>query len=103
MDFAGNTRYREFEAGTILTVRPRVITIRDTTFIHLTMQAERSQVNPDPARVSKDITEKLMDYLVKCSNSFDVTRWTYHELEEELLSNLDLFGEFFPTSYSKYI
>jgi Holliday junction resolvase-like predicted endonuclease len=53
--------------------------------------------------VSKDITEKLMDYLEKCSNSFDVTRWTYHELEEELLSNLDLFGEFFPTSYSNYI
>lgn len=53
--------------------------------------------------VSKDITEKLMDYLEKCSNSFDVTRWTYHELEEELLSNLDLFGEFFPISYFNYI
>jgi Holliday junction resolvase-like predicted endonuclease len=53
--------------------------------------------------VSSDVTENLMDYLEKCSEEFDITRWTYLELEEELLSNLDLFGEFLPKSYSTYM
>lgn len=53
--------------------------------------------------VSNDVTENLMDYFEACSKSFDITRWTYYELEEEFLSNLDLFGEFFPKSYSKYM
>ena len=63
-DFAGNTRYREYEAGTILTATPKVITIDDTTFIHLTLTAERSQVIPDPTGVSKVITESKTQVLL---------------------------------------
>jgi general secretion pathway protein D len=63
-DFAGNTQYREFEAGTILSVIPKVITIHDTTFIHLNIKTERSQVVPDPSAVSKDITESKTQTLL---------------------------------------
>ncbi|MDZ7261659.1 MAG: type II and III secretion system protein [candidate division KSB1 bacterium] len=63
-DFAGNTQYREYEAGVILTVTPRVITIKDTTFIHLDLKAERSQVIPDPTGVSKAIIESRTQVLL---------------------------------------
>jgi general secretion pathway protein D len=63
-DFAGNTTYREYEAGTILEVTPEVITISDTTFIHLKIKSERSQVIPDPTGVSKAITESLTEVLL---------------------------------------
>lgn len=56
-DFAGNTRFTEYESGIILTVTPVVITYEDTSFIHLDIKAERSSVVPDPTAVTKNITE----------------------------------------------
>jgi type IV pilus assembly protein PilQ len=56
-DFAGNTRFTEYEAGVILTVTPTVIGRNDSTFIHLDILAERSDVQPDAIGVTKSITE----------------------------------------------
>ncbi len=47
-DFAGNVIDEFFSVGTILNVTPRVIDRRDTTFIHLNIEAERSSAQPDP-------------------------------------------------------
>lgn len=47
-DFAGNVTDQFFSVGTILTVTPQIIEQNDTTFIHLTIQAERSSAQPDP-------------------------------------------------------
>lgn len=53
--------------------------------------------------VSSDVTESLMDYVHSFANDFDTERCTYHELQEEILANLDLFCEYFPQSYQEYI
>lgn len=47
-DFAGNVIDQFFSVGTILKVTPQVIEYRDTTFIHLDIEAERSSAQPDP-------------------------------------------------------
>ncbi|MDZ7660294.1 SPOR domain-containing protein [Fodinibius sp.] len=47
-DIAGNVVEQFFSVGTILTVTPQVLTQRDTTFIHLDIEAERSSAQPDP-------------------------------------------------------
>lgn len=56
-DFAGNTRYSEYEAGTILTVIPQIITQGKLSFIHLQINAEKSDVIPSAGTVTKKITE----------------------------------------------
>lgn len=56
-DFAGNTRFSEYESGIILTVTPTILGHDDSTFIHLVLQAERSDVKQDVVGVTKDITE----------------------------------------------
>lgn len=56
-DFAGNTRFTEYESGVILTVTPTVMGRRDSTFIYLTLVAERSDVQPDAVGVTKNVTE----------------------------------------------
>ncbi|UCE07000.1 MAG: type II and III secretion system protein [bacterium] len=56
-DFAGNTRYSEYESGTILTVIPEIITENELTFIHLQILAEKSDVVPTTFGVTKKITE----------------------------------------------
>lgn len=63
-DFAGNTRFTEYESGTILTVTPTVIGTPDSVFIHLDIRAERSSVNPDPVAVTKAITESNTQVLL---------------------------------------
>ncbi|MFQ5864307.1 MAG: type II secretion system protein GspD [bacterium] len=63
-DFAGNTRFTEYESGIILTVTPQVIGNRDSLFIHLDIKAERSSVNPDPVNVTKVITESRTQVLL---------------------------------------
>ncbi len=63
-DFAGNTRFTEYESGVILRVTPNVIQRDDTTFIHLTIKAERSDVFPDPVQVTKSITESQTQVLL---------------------------------------
>lgn len=47
-DFAGNVTDQFFSVGTILQVTPQIIEQKDTTFIHLTLEAERSSAQPDP-------------------------------------------------------
>ena len=47
-DFAGNVTDEFFSVGTILEVTPTVIEQRDTTFIHLDINSERSSAQPDP-------------------------------------------------------
>jgi len=56
-DFAGNTRYSEYESGTILTVIPEIITQGKLSFIHLQIHAEKSDVVPSTGTVTKKITE----------------------------------------------
>ncbi len=56
-DFAGNTRYSEYESGTILTVIPEIITQGKLSFIHLQIHAEKSDVIPSSGTVTKKITE----------------------------------------------
>lgn len=47
-DFAGNVTDNFVSVGTILEVTPQVLVHDDTTFIHLTLRAERSSAQPDP-------------------------------------------------------
>ncbi len=47
-DFAGNVIDNFFSTGTILEVTPTVITMNDTSFVHLSIKAERSSAQPDP-------------------------------------------------------
>ena len=61
VDFAGNTRFTEFEAGIILTVTPHVLGTTDSLFVHLDISAERSNVLPGP---TKNITESFTQVLL---------------------------------------
>ncbi len=63
-DFAGNTRFSEYEAGVILTVNPIVMGAPDSLFVHLEIKAERSSVVPDASQVSKAITESNTQVLL---------------------------------------
>jgi type IV pilus assembly protein PilQ len=54
-DFAGNTVSRAQNAGTILNVIPHIITYRDTTFIDLDIDAQKSTAN---ATASKPVIQK---------------------------------------------
>ena len=56
-DFSGNTRYSEYEAGTILVVKPQIIKSDGQTFIHLEIMAEKSDVEVTSLGVTKKITE----------------------------------------------
>ncbi len=47
-DIAGNVTDQFFSTGTILNVRPQVITQDDTTFVYLQIDTERSSAQPDP-------------------------------------------------------
>jgi general secretion pathway protein D len=63
-DFAGNTRYSEYESGTILTVLPQVIVQDDDTFIHLDIRAEKSDVEVTSLGVTKKVTEGATQVLL---------------------------------------
>lgn len=45
-DFAGNLIDKFYSAGTIIRVRPQVITEQGVNFVHMTVDVERSSVNP---------------------------------------------------------
>lgn len=47
-DFAGNVTDQFVSTGTILTIRPQLVSIGDTTLIYLELEAERSSAQPDP-------------------------------------------------------
>jgi type IV pilus assembly protein PilQ len=63
-DFAGNTRFNEYEAGVILTVIPQVLGSDDSLFIHLDIKAERSTVVPDGLNTTKNTTESTTQVLL---------------------------------------
>jgi len=56
-DFSGNTRYEQYESGTILTVLPKIISQGKFSFIHLAIQAEKSDVQPGAVNIVKKVTE----------------------------------------------
>jgi type IV pilus assembly protein PilQ len=61
-DFAGNVIDNFVSTGTILEVVPVVIVDRDTSFIHLTISAERSSATPDP--ISTIINKQMAQTIV---------------------------------------
>ncbi len=61
-DFAGNVTDNFVSTGTILQVVPVVIIDRDTSFIHLTISAERSSATPDP--ISTIINKQMAQTIV---------------------------------------
>jgi type IV pilus assembly protein PilQ len=63
-DFAGNTRFTEYEAGTILTVTPQIIGEGDSLFIHLDILAERSSVQSEAVGVTKAVTQGATQVLL---------------------------------------
>ena len=63
-DFAGNTRFTEYEAGIILNVVPSIVGHGDSIFIHLDITAERSDVAPDAIGVTKNIAESKTQVLL---------------------------------------
>ena len=63
-DFAGNTRFTEYEAGTILTVTPKIIDEGENRFIHLTINAEKSSVIEGTNGVVKAITDGQTEVLM---------------------------------------
>lgn len=69
-DFAGNVIDNFVSTGTILQVTPYVIMERDTSFIYLTIEAERSSVLPDPVTI---IINKQQAQTVALLNSGEST------------------------------
>ncbi len=69
-DFAGNVIDNFVSTGTILQVTPIVIMERDTSFIYLTIEAERSSVLPDPVTI---IINKQQAQTVALLNSGEST------------------------------
>jgi general secretion pathway protein D len=63
-DFAGNTRYSQYESGVILTVIPQIITQGKLSFIHLQIHAEKSDVMPSAGTVTKKITEGITQVIL---------------------------------------
>lgn len=61
-DFAGNVTDNFVSTGTILEVVPVVIVDRDTSFVHLTITAERSSATPDP--ISTIINKQMAQTIV---------------------------------------
>jgi len=63
-DFAGNTRFSEYEAGTILTVTPRIIEQDGRLFIYLIIKAEKSNVVQGTNGVVKKVTDGQTEVLM---------------------------------------
>jgi len=78
-DFAGNTRFTEYEAGIILTVTPSILGRNDSTFIYLEIKAERSDVQPDVIGVTKRITEGNTQVLLRNGEETVIAGLLSHE------------------------
>jgi hypothetical protein len=63
-DFAGNIITQLMNAGTIIKVTPTVITENEKTFIHLTLNVERSSVTTSTLGFDKAITTASTDALL---------------------------------------
>lgn len=99
-DFAGNTRFTEYESGVILTVTPTVVGRRDSTFIYLTLIAERSDVQPDAVGVTKSVTEGQTHVLLLDGEETVMAGLLSHETTKvrvgiPLLKDIPLLGYLF--------
>ncbi|MGH7597232.1 MAG: type II secretion system protein GspD [bacterium] len=99
-DFAGNSRYTEYEAGVILTVKPTLYGRSDSTFIHLEILAERSDVQPDAFGPTKNITEGATRVLLLNGEETVLAGLVSHEKQElrrglPILKDLPLFRHLF--------
>ncbi|RME01327.1 MAG: hypothetical protein D6814_01715 [Calditrichaeota bacterium] len=81
-DFAGNTRFSEYEAGIILTVTPTIIGKNDSLFIHLQINAERSDVQPDIVGVTKNIAQSRTQVLLLNGEETVIAGLLSHEQKE---------------------
>jgi type II secretory pathway component GspD/PulD (secretin) len=99
-DFAGNSRYTEYEAGVILTVTPTLYGRNDSTFIHLDILAERSDVQPDAFGPTKNITEGATRVLLLNGEETVLAGLLSHEKQDlrrglPILKDLPLFRYIF--------
>lgn len=81
-DFAGNTRFTEYEAGVILTVTPTIYGRNDSTFIHLDIEAERSDVQSDAFGPTKSITQGATRVLLLNGEETVLAGLLSHEKQE---------------------
>ncbi|MDZ7290175.1 MAG: type II and III secretion system protein [candidate division KSB1 bacterium] len=103
-DFAGNSRYTEYEAGVILSVTPTIYGRNDSTFIHLDIQAERSDVQPDVFGPTKSITEGTTRVLLLNGEETVLAGLLSHEIQSQrkgipLLKDLPLLRYVFGYNY----
>ncbi len=63
-DFAGNIMDRFYSTGTISEVTPRIVTVNDTQFIHLEIDAEKSSAQPDPVSTIINKQEAMTEVLL---------------------------------------
>ena len=101
-DFAGNTRFTEYESGIILSVIPTVLGRNDSTFIYLDVLAERSNVQPDDIGVTKDITEGTTKVLLLNGEETVIAGLISHEsvkIRKGVPILKDLPGWFFGLKY----
>lgn len=99
-DFAGNTRFSEYESGIILTVTPTLHGRKDSTFIYLSLTAERSDVQPDAVGVTKSVTEGQTHVLLLDGEETVMAGLLSHELLKvrkgvPLLKDIPLLGYLF--------
>ncbi len=99
-DFAGNSRFSEYEAGVILTVTPTLYGRSDSTFIYLDILAERSDVQPDVFGPTKNITEGATRVLLLNGEETVLAGLVSHEKQElrrglPILKDLPLFRHLF--------
>lgn len=99
-DFAGNSRYTEYEAGVILTVTPTLYGRNDSTFIFLDILAERSDVQLDAFGPTKSITEGATRVLLLNGEETVLAGLVSHEKQDlrrglPILKDLPLFRHIF--------
>jgi type IV pilus assembly protein PilQ len=103
-DFAGNSRYTEYEAGVILTVTPKIYGRSDSTFIYLDILAERSDVLPDAFGPTKSITEGSTRVLLLNGEETVLAGLISHEMQNlrrgvPLLKDIPVLNYLFSYNY----
>lgn len=82
-DFAGNVTDAFYSTGTILRVTPRVITDQDTSFVLLSIRAERSTATPDPISTIINKQEALTQVLLYSGESTVIAG--LYETDEQII------------------
>jgi len=82
-DFAGNVTDAFYSTGTILRVTPRVIHDQDTSFVLLSIRAERSTATPDPVSTIINKQEALTQVLLYTGESTVIAG--LYETDEQII------------------